>query len=155
MAVFPLLRAMLHSTPSAPGNLWSLSTSTASRTPQKQNIGPDPFMKPSSSTVWSNQPQWQSSSDGSRWDCTLFLFSPNSRCDLTTCLSSSSTSWTSPSYPRSSPTASQRLSSISYNATPNSDSTSNIHNNELVFRWTSMSLSGLAMELWIVNVDVV
>ena len=82
MAVFPHLRAMLHSTPSAPVNLWSLSTSTASQTPQKQNIGPDPLMKPSSSTVWSNQPQWQSSSDGSRWDCTLFLFSPNSRCDL-------------------------------------------------------------------------
>ena len=51
IAVFPHLRAMLHSTPSAPGNLRSLSTSTASRTPQKQNIGPDPLMKPSSSTV--------------------------------------------------------------------------------------------------------
>ena len=31
----------------------------------------------------------------------------------------------------------------------------NDHNNEFVFRWSSMSFSVLAMELWIVNVDVV
>ena len=50
MTVFPDSRVMLYSTPAAPGKLWSLSTSKASRTPQKQNIRPDPLeMKPSCS----------------------------------------------------------------------------------------------------------
>ena len=35
IAVFPDLRVMLHSTPAASGKIWSLSTSIASRTPQK------------------------------------------------------------------------------------------------------------------------
>ena len=58
MAMFPHWRAQLHLTTAAPGELCSLSTSTASRTPHKQNIRPDPLVKPSSSAVQSNESQW-------------------------------------------------------------------------------------------------
>ena len=79
MTVFPDSRVMLHSTTAAPGKLWSLSTSKASRTPQKQNIRPDPLeMKPSSSAWWSNHPQ----TARVRWDSPLFPSSPNCRCHM-------------------------------------------------------------------------
>ena len=121
ITVFPDLRVMLHSTTAAPGKLWSLSTSKASRTPQKQNIRPDPLeMKPSSSAWWSNHPQ----TARVRWDCPFFPSSPLLQTAGATCSSSSSVSWTSPSSPPSSPTASQRMSLIFDNATLSSDSAS-------------------------------
>ena len=104
--------------------LWSLSTSKASRRPQKRNIRPEPLVKLLSSAVWSNQSEWRSSSVGSRWDCHLFPSSPKCRCNLfvkiinimniiiiSTIITNS--------------TASQSLSLISDNATPSCDSTSN------------------------------
>ena len=139
MAVFPDSRAMLYPTP---GKLCSLSTSTASRTPHKQNIRPDPLVKPSSPAVQSNESHCIGDHPQTARDGTV-PSSPLLRTAGATC--SSSTSSTSPSSPRSSPTIQHQA------VTP----PQNIHKKEFVFRWSSMSTSVLAMEIWIVNVDVV
>ena len=140
MTVFPISRAMLHSTPAAPGKL-----------KPKKNMRPDPLRKPSSPAVWSNQSQWQSSSEGSGWGCPLF---PSSlHCGGATCLSSSSISRTSPSSPRS---LQQHHKGWGWFPTMQHQAENqNVLNNEFVFRWSSTSLSALAKKLWIVNVDVV
>ena len=124
MSVFPNLRAMLHSTPAAPGKLLSLSTSKASRRPQKQKIRPEPLVKLLSSAVWSNQSEWRSSSVGSRWDCHLFPSSPKCRCNLFVIIINIMTIAIISTIITNS-TASQSLSLISDNTTPSCDSTSN------------------------------
>ena len=72
IAVFPDLRVMLHSTPAASGKIWSLSTSIASRTPQKTK-----YQARSSYETIQFSMIINSFLDGSRWDCPLFPSSPN------------------------------------------------------------------------------
>ena len=77
IAVFPDLRVMLHSTPAASGKIWSLSTSIASRTPQKTK-----YQARSSYETIQFSMIINSFLDGSRWDCPLFPSFPNFRYDM-------------------------------------------------------------------------
>ena len=132
MTVFPISRAMLHSTPAAPGRL-----------KPKKNMRPDPLRKPSSPAVWSNQSQQRLYSEGSGWGCPLFPSSLHHhqyhehRHHLRDHYQQHHKGW-------------GWFPTMQHQA-----ENQNVHNNEFVFRWSLTSLSTLAKKLWIVNVDVV